>query len=108
MLALLLEVYVDQMNNGGVPRVENAVDTMAQLENSRAMEEAATLYQLLMAGSLTMPVIEDTEFSRCHNNCLQKAIDLFLSKAVFDENHKYQREMNVSPIGWSAFSMGLS
>ena len=66
----------------GVPQVENAVDTLAKLENSRAVSEAVNLYENLMWQSVTMPVLDDAEISRTHNEILQKAIDCFLSKAI--------------------------
>jgi len=97
VLGSLVEVYVEQMKTG-VPYVENAVETMARLENSQAKDEASALYYALMLESLKMPVDDDAAFSRCHNTCLQRAIDLFLSKAVFDNDHTFQRQMNVSAL----------
>ena len=99
MFGTLVEVYVEQMKTG-VPYVENAVETMARLENNQAKDEASALYYNLVLESLKMPVDDDAEFSRCHNTCLQKAIDLFLSKAVFDNNHTFQRQMNVSALAY--------
>lgn len=93
MFGTLVEVYVEQMKTG-VPYVENAVETMARLENNQAKDEASALYYNLMLESLKMPVDDDAAFSRCHNTCLQRAIDLFLSKAVFDNDHTFQRQMN--------------
>ena len=90
----MLEIYVEQMKTG-VSYVENAVETMARLESSQAMEEASALYYNLMLDSLKMPVDDDHEFSRCHNTCLQKAIDLFLSNAVFHNDHTFQIKLNV-------------
>ena len=95
VLGSLVEIYVEQMKTS-MPHVENAVDTMAQLENKKAREEAVAFYYSKMLESLHMPVLDDSEFSRCHNECLQQAIEVFLSKSVFDNNHQYQRHMNVS------------
>ena len=94
MFGTLAEAYVCQMESG-MPHVENAVDTMARLENRKAMDEAVTLYSGRMSESLRMPVLDDDEISRCHNDCLKQAIDLFLSKSVFDHKLEYQRQMNV-------------
>ena len=95
VLGSLVEVYVEQMKIS-MPQVENAVDTMAQIENKKAREEAVAFYSSNMHQSLKMPVLDDSEFSRCHNDCLQLAIKLFLSKSVFDSDQAYPKRMNVS------------
>ena len=71
MLGSLVGVYVEQMKTG-MPYVENAVDAMAQIENKKASEEAVDFYNSKMLESLQMPVLDNSEFSRCHNDCLQQ------------------------------------
>ena len=100
VLGSLVEVYVEQMKTG-MPYVENAVDTMAQIENKKAREEAVAFYSSKMRQSLQMPVLYDSDFSRCHNDCLQHAIEVFLSKSVFDKDQEYQKTMNVND-PWSS------
>ena len=102
MFGSLVGVYVEQMKTG-IPYVENAVQTMAQLENKKAQEEAVAFYSSKMRESLMMPVLDDKTFSRCHNECLQQAIELFLSKSVFDKDHEYQKKMMVS---WNCDAAG--
>ena len=96
VLATLLSVYVDQINSNGVPSVENAVDTMAQQQNTRAKELAVSGYLQKMKNDLVFPDVDDSKISQCHNKCLQEAITDFLQNSIFDENHTYQREMNVN------------
>ena len=98
MLASLLSVYVVQIKSNGIPVVENAVDTMAQLQNTRAKELAVSNYLQKMNSDLVFPVINDNEISQCHNKCLQEAIADYLQNSIFDDNHTYQREMNVNEI----------
>ena len=96
MLASLLEVYVEQISNGGVPYVENAVDTMAWQQNTQAKEHAVSFYYQLMTETLIFPILDEDAISEYHNFCLIQAIEIFLKESIFDENHAYQRVMNVS------------
>ena len=48
-LRTLVVMYVDTVNSGAVPCLENAVTTLAQLENLVAMQKAADHYGEQMA-----------------------------------------------------------
>ena len=95
MLASLLEVYVEQISNGGVPYVENAVDTMAWHQNTQAKEHAVSFYYQMMIETLTFPIFDEDKISQYHNFCLKEAIGIFLRESIFDENQAYQTVMNV-------------
>ena len=47
--------YVDTINSGAVPRLENAVTSLAQLENSAAVQKAADHYSEQMTQRLSLP-----------------------------------------------------
>ena len=47
--------YVDTINTGAVPCLENAVTTLAQLENSAAVQKAAGHYSEQMTQRLSLP-----------------------------------------------------
>ena len=43
-LGTLVEAHINAINSGSVPCLENAVTTLAQLENSAAVQKAAGHY----------------------------------------------------------------
>ena len=54
-LGKLVVTYVDTINSGAVPRLENAVTALAQLENSAAVQKAADHYSEQMTQRLSLP-----------------------------------------------------
>ena len=54
-LGTLAKAYVDAINSGAVPCLENAVITLAERENSAAMQKAADYYSEQMAQRVSFP-----------------------------------------------------
>ncbi|KAK3605270.1 hypothetical protein CHS0354_001384 [Potamilus streckersoni] len=94
MFATLTRAYVSAIRDGKIPCIESALNMMAQIENSKAVEACIGLYVEKMNSMLQFPVPKDTVLSEAHHCCAKDAIDLFLKKAVYDKNHEYQREAN--------------
>ncbi|ELK33670.1 Guanylate-binding protein 6 [Myotis davidii] len=55
-LGTLAKAYVDAINSGAVPCLEQAVITLAQHENSAAMQKAANHYSEQMAQRVSFPI----------------------------------------------------
>ena len=54
-LGTLVQTYVNAINSGTVPCLENAVTTLAQRENSIAVQKAADHYSEQMAQRMRLP-----------------------------------------------------
>lgn len=98
MFAVLVTTYVEAIRSGAVPCVEDAIKSLALVENSKAVESALNVYDNEMQSGLKLPTPDDKTLNDHHFSCLQKAVKYFLSKAVMDEDNKFQKELNVSII----------
>ena len=95
VFAVLVTTYVDAIRNGAVPCVENAIKSLALIENSRAVEAGVQLYTKDMECGIKLPTKDDQTLNNHHFNCLQKALKYFLDKAVMDEENQFQKDLNV-------------
>ena len=91
VFAALVTTYVDAIRNGAVPCVENAIKSLALIENSKAVETAIQLYHKEMGCGIKLPTKDDKTLNDYHFNCLQNAVKHFLEKAVMDEDNEFQR-----------------
>lgn len=87
--------YVDTINTGAVPCLENAVRTLAQLENSVAMQKAADHYSEQMAQKLKLPTDTLQELLDVHTACEREAIAVFMEHSFKDENQEFQKNLVV-------------
>ena len=87
---------MDAIRNGAVPCVENAIKSLALIENSKAVESAIRVYNKEMETGIKLPTKDDKTLNDHHFNCLQKAVKHFLEKAVMDEDNEFQKELNVN------------
>uniref|UniRef100_A0A8B9WC76 GB1/RHD3-type G domain-containing protein n=1 Tax=Bos mutus grunniens TaxID=30521 RepID=A0A8B9WC76_BOSMU len=76
----LVEAYVDAINSGGVPCLENAVITLAEHENSAAVQKAADHYSEQMTQRLNLPTDTLQELLEVHAACEKEAIDIFMEE----------------------------
>uniref|UniRef100_A0A8C9RYZ5 Guanylate-binding protein 1-like n=1 Tax=Scleropages formosus TaxID=113540 RepID=A0A8C9RYZ5_SCLFO len=91
MLSHLAKTYVETIASGGVPCLENAVLTMAQIENQAAVEEGLQVYQRGMQG-LTFPVSME-EMSNEHRNWDSQATKTFMSRSFKDDSGEYLKTL---------------
>ena len=107
VFATLVTTYTEAIRNGAIPCVENALKSLALIENTRAVEEAFLFYQHEME-TLQLPTKDDKTLNDHHFSCLQNAIKLFLSKAIMDENNQFQGKLNVRRMLASGTGSGIS
>jgi len=82
--------YVDTINTGAVPCLENAVTTLAQLENSAAVQKAADHYSEQMTQRLSLPTETFQELLEVHAACEREAIAIFMESSFKDKDQEFQ------------------
>ncbi|CAK6441320.1 unnamed protein product [Pipistrellus nathusii] len=92
-LGTLVVTYVDAINSGAVPCLENAVTTLAQLENSAAVQKAADHYSEQMAQRVSFPTDTLQELLDLHTACEREAIAIFLEHSFKDDQREFQRKL---------------
>ncbi|XP_036302742.1 guanylate-binding protein 6 isoform X1 [Pipistrellus kuhlii] len=92
-LRTLVVTYVDAINSGAVPCLENAVTTLAQLENSAAVQKAADHYSEQMAQRVSFPTDTLQELLDLHAACEREAIAIFMENSFKDENQEYLKHL---------------
>ncbi|XP_040607625.1 guanylate-binding protein 4 isoform X2 [Mesocricetus auratus] len=95
-LATLVTTYVDSINSGAVPCLENAVTTLAQRENSIAVQKATDHYNEQMAQLLRLPTDTLQELLNVHAACEKEAIATFMEHSFKDENQLFQKNLVVA------------
>ena len=90
-----MEAYVNAINSGSVPCLENAVTTLAQLENSAAVQKAADHYSEQMAQRLSLPTDTLQDLLEVHAACEKEAIAVFMERSFKDENQDFQKKLLV-------------
>ncbi|XP_022352643.1 guanylate-binding protein 6-like [Enhydra lutris kenyoni] len=92
-LKILVVTYVDTINTGAVPCLENAVTTLAQLENSEAVQKAANHYSEQMSQRLTLPTDTLQELLDVHADCEREAIAVFMKHSFKDDKQDFQKTL---------------
>nr|XP_023651773.1 guanylate-binding protein 1-like [Paramormyrops kingsleyae] len=86
-------MYVDTIKSGKVPCLENAVVALAQTENSKAVEEAHSLYKQLLSEWTVLHTETQEELSNVHEICLKEALELFLDRSFKDDDQRFQTQL---------------
>uniref|UniRef100_A0A8C0WII4 GB1/RHD3-type G domain-containing protein n=1 Tax=Castor canadensis TaxID=51338 RepID=A0A8C0WII4_CASCN len=97
-LGTLVKTYVDAINSGTVPCMENAVTTLAHQENTAAVQKAADHYSKQMVQILGLPTDTLQELLDMHAACKREAIATFMELSFRDENQEFQKRLMVCPI----------
>ncbi|XP_061042339.1 guanylate-binding protein 4-like isoform X3 [Eubalaena glacialis] len=92
-LGTLVVAYIDAINSGGVPCLENAVITLAERENSAAVQKAADHYSKQMAQRLGLPTDTLQELLEVHAACEMEAIAIFLGHSFKDDKQMFQKKL---------------
>ena len=87
--------YVDAINSGAVPCLENAVTALAQIENSAAVQKAADHYSEQMAQQVRFPTDTLQELLDLHAACEREAIAIFMENSFKDKNQEFQKKLVV-------------
>ncbi|KAM7097863.1 guanylate-binding protein 7-like isoform 13-T14 [Molossus nigricans] len=92
-LGTLAKTYVDAINSGVVPCLENAVTTLAELENSAAVQKAADHYTEQMAQRVSFPTDSLQELLDLHAACEREAIAIFMERSFKDDKREFQKKL---------------
>lgn len=95
-LGTLVKTYLDAISSGTVPCLENAVMTLAQRENSVAVQKAADHYSEQMAQQLQLPTDTLQELLDVHADCEKEAIAVFMEHSFKDDEQEFQRRLVVT------------
>uniref|UniRef100_A0A3P8YCN2 GB1/RHD3-type G domain-containing protein n=1 Tax=Esox lucius TaxID=8010 RepID=A0A3P8YCN2_ESOLU len=89
MLGHLVNTYVDTINKGDVPCLENAILVMAELENQVAVEEAFTLYKKDMEEVKALFPVESSHLSKDHLQSQKHSMQVFMERSFKDTDGKF-------------------
>ncbi|XP_054995674.1 guanylate-binding protein 6-like, partial [Sorex araneus] len=92
-LSTLVVTYVDTISSGEVPCLENAVATLAQLENPAAVKKASDHYSEQMTQKVKFPTETVQELLDVHATCEKEAIAIFVKHSFKDENQEFQKKL---------------
>ncbi|XP_003411151.2 guanylate-binding protein 3-like [Loxodonta africana] len=92
-LGTLVKTYVGAINSGAVPCLENAVTTLAQRENSAAVQKAADHYSEQMAQRVRLPTATLQELLDVHSACEREAIALFMEHSFKDDKREFHKQL---------------
>ncbi|KAH0519443.1 Guanylate-binding protein 4 [Microtus ochrogaster] len=92
-LGTLVETYVDAINSGTVPCLENAVKTLAERENSIAVQRAVDHYSEQMAQRVRLPTDTLQELLDVHAACENYAITVFMEHSFLDDQWEFQKKL---------------
>ncbi|XP_051738776.1 guanylate-binding protein 1-like isoform X2 [Ctenopharyngodon idella] len=91
-LGNLAEVYVEAIRSGKVPCLENAVVSLAKIQNVRAVEQALESYINEMLSMAQLPM-DPEDLSNIHTVAEKKAIEVFITMSFNDNDQIYQKEL---------------
>uniref|UniRef100_A0A8C7CCB3 GB1/RHD3-type G domain-containing protein n=1 Tax=Neovison vison TaxID=452646 RepID=A0A8C7CCB3_NEOVI len=92
-LKTLVVTYVNTINTGAVPCLENAVTTLSQLENSEAVQKAANHYSEQMSQRLALPTDTLQELLDVHADCEREALGVFMKHSFKDDKQEFQKTL---------------
>ncbi|XP_016343808.1 guanylate-binding protein 1-like [Sinocyclocheilus anshuiensis] len=91
-LGNLAEIYVEAIRSGKVPCLENAVVSLAKIQNVRAVERALQFYMTEMLSIAQLPMRPE-ELSDIHKIAEKKGIEVFITMAFNDNDQMYHQEL---------------
>ncbi|XP_065122911.1 guanylate-binding protein 2-like [Paramisgurnus dabryanus] len=89
MLGQLAHIYVKTINDGQVPCLENAVVTLANLENQAAVEEALKVYKNGMEEISSKFPVGMESITIVHQKCSSLANSEFMKRSFKDDKGEY-------------------
>ncbi|XP_029417055.1 uncharacterized protein LOC103730113 [Nannospalax galili] len=95
-LGTLVETYVDAINSGAVPCLDDAVTTLAQRENSMAVQKAVDHYSEQMVQRVSLPTDTLQELLDMHTACEREAIAIFMEHSFRDDRQEFQNRLVVT------------
>ncbi|XP_075835097.1 guanylate-binding protein 5-like [Microtus pennsylvanicus] len=92
-LESLVLTYVDAINSGALPCIQNAVVALARRENSAALQKAVTHYDQQMNQRVQLPTETLQELLDLHRTCGNEAMEIFKKHSFKDEDQCFQKEL---------------
>ncbi|XP_070261640.1 guanylate-binding protein 7-like isoform X1 [Myotis yumanensis] len=92
-LGTLAKAYVDAINSGAVPCLENTVTTLAEQENSVALQMATDHYSEQMAQRVSFPTDTLQELLDLHTTSEREAIAIFMERSFKDDDQVFQKKL---------------
>ncbi|XP_048018727.1 guanylate-binding protein 1 [Megalobrama amblycephala] len=89
LLGNLVQIYVDTISSGKVPCLDNAVVTLANLENQAAVQEALKVYQSGMQEVKNKFPVSVDDISSEHQKFSSLATAEFMKRSFKDEKGEY-------------------
>ncbi|XP_067218632.1 guanylate-binding protein 3-like isoform X2 [Chanodichthys erythropterus] len=89
VLGNLVQIYVDTISSGKVPCLDNAVVTLANLENQAAVQEALKVYQSGMEEVKNKFPVSVEDISSEHQKFSSLATAEFMKRSFKDEKREY-------------------
>lgn len=93
-LGNLAEVYVEAIRSGRVPCLENAVVSLAEIQNGRAVEQAMEIYMKEMFERTQLPM-DPEDLSEVHQMAEKAAVELFITMSFNDSEQTHQQDLMV-------------
>ncbi|XP_064138276.1 guanylate-binding protein 5-like isoform X2 [Loxodonta africana] len=92
-LESLMLTYVNAINSGDLPCMENAVLALAQIENSAAVQKAIAHYDQQMGQKVQLPTETLQELLDLHRATEREAIEVFMKSSFKDVDQKFQKDL---------------
>ncbi|XP_076976463.1 guanylate-binding protein 7-like [Tamandua tetradactyla] len=92
-LGTLVKTYVTAINSGAVPCLESAVTTLAQQENSAAVQKAADHYKEQMVQRVRLPTDTLQELLDVHTGCEREAVAIFMEHSFKDDKQEFHKQL---------------
>ncbi|XP_063069924.1 guanylate-binding protein 1 [Engraulis encrasicolus] len=92
-LGFLAETYVEAIRSGKVPCLESAVESLALIQNGRAVAEALAHYEKEMQRWVRLPSETQEALSQIHSEASTQAISIFTNASFNDNQQTYQDEL---------------
>jgi len=93
-MATLTESYVQSINNGAVPNIENAWAYICKSECHKAIEESMQKFEDTIREAVVQRIpIEEEELEESYIEAKREALGLFTKKAVGSVADEYIKEL---------------
>ena len=94
-LGTLVQTYVNAINSGDLPCMENAVLALAEIENSAAIQKAIVHYDQQMGQKLQLPTETLQELLDLHRATEKETIEVFMRSSFKDIDQLFQKKLAV-------------
>ena len=90
-----MQTYVNAINSGDLPSMENAVLALDEIENSAAVQKAIAHYDQQMSQKLQLPSETLQELLDLHRAREKEATEVFMKSSFKDIDQLFQKELVV-------------